>query len=139
MGPVLGIVYQDSTGAKDTADENWITTGEAQAYKRAMSKFGPGEYLYHFGKQSYGYDIRKGGWKEQPLIPDWAYPNHECSACGGVIDHYSWTDKDNVARSKHFWDILVSTRKRFGRPLCPVCAKKAQVTQTTTTPQQRLL
>jgi hypothetical protein len=139
MGPVLGVVYQDSTGAKDTADENWITTGEAQAYKRAMSKFGPGEYLYHFAKQSCGYDIRKGGWQGQPRIPDWAYPNHDCAACGCIIDRYSWTDRNNVAHTKHFWDIVVSTRKRFGQPLCPACAKKAQVAQTTAEAQQRRL
>jgi hypothetical protein len=129
MGPVLGMVYQDSTGAKDTADDNWVTSAEAQAYKRAMSKWGPGEYFYAFGKHAYGYDPKKGTWTEQPLIPDWAYPHHACVDCGGEIDHYSGTDKHGTAVSKHFWDIVLSTRTRFGRPLCPVCARQAQAAQ----------
>ena len=128
-GPLLGWVWQDSTGAKDTADENWITSAEAQAYKRAMSKWGPGEYFYAFGKQSYGYDAKRGGWTQQPEIPDWAFPNHNCTDCGVVIEHYSGTDKNGTAVSKHFWDIVLSTRTRFGRPLCPVCAKQAQAAQ----------
>ena len=138
MGPVLGWVWQDSTGAKDTADENWLTSGEAQGYKRAMSKWGPGEYFYAFGKQAYGYDNKKNVWKEQPIIPDWAYPNHGCTDCGVIIDHFAWTDKDGIAQSKHFWDIVLSTRQRFGRALCPTCAKKAQAAQTTPEAQQRL-
>jgi hypothetical protein len=129
MGPELGWVWQDSTGAKDTADENWITSGEAQAYKRAMSKWGPGEYFYAFGKHAYGYDPKKGTWTEQPVIPDWAYPHHACVDCGGEIDHYSGTDKHGTAVSKHFWDIVLSTRTRFGRPLCPVCARQAHAAQ----------
>jgi len=128
-GPLLGWVWQDSTGAKDTADENWITSAEAQAYKRAMSKWGPGEYFYAFGKQSYGYNPKSGKWTEQPEIPDWAFPNHNCTDCGVVIEHYSGVDKTGAAVSKHFWDIVLSTRTRFGRQLCPVCAKKAQTAQ----------
>jgi hypothetical protein len=129
MGPMLGWVWHDSTGAKDTADENWITTGEAQAYKRAMMKWGPGEYLYHLPKQSCPYDTKVGRWKQQPVIPDWAYPNHVCADCDAVIDHYNYTDKDGHSQSRHFWDIVLSTRTRFGRQLCPVCAKQAQAAQ----------
>jgi hypothetical protein len=94
-----------------------------------MSKWGPGEYFYAFGKHAYGYDPKKGTWTEQPLIPDWAYPHHACVDCGGEIDHYSGTDKNGTAVSKHFWDIVLSTRTRFGRQLCPVCAKQAHAAQ----------
>jgi hypothetical protein len=55
-----------------------------------------------------------------------------------VIDHYIYTDKDQNTLSRHFWDIVVSTRNLYGRQLCAGCAKKARAAQTSPEAQQRL-
>lgn len=123
MGPALGWVYQDSTGAKDTADENWITSAEAQAYKRAASKWGPGLYFYSFGKVSYPYNVKTGKWKETPAIPDWAYPVKFCSDCQNQIVTVQYKDKDNVVRSLHAWDVYQRSLTQYGSPLCVNCSK----------------
>jgi hypothetical protein len=138
MGPVLGWVYQDSTGAKDTADENWITSAEAQAYKRAMSKWGPGKYFYAFGKQSYPYDTKTGKWKQQPLIPDWAYPTNHCTDCGKQIVTVNYQDKEGITKSIHAWDVYLRSMQQFGEPLCPVCSKVRRDKSTTPEANARL-
>lgn len=138
MGPVLQWVWQDSTGAKDTADENWITTAEAQAYKRAMSKWGPGRYFYSFGKQSYPYDTKTGRWKQQPGIPDWAYPTNYCTDCGRQILTVNYQDKDGITKSVHAWDVYLRGMQQYGVPVCAVCSKKRRDAATTPEANARL-
>ena len=138
MGPLLGWVWQDSSGAKDTADENWITSAEAQAYKRAMSKWGPGIYFYSFGKLSYPYDPKTGQWKQQPQIPEWAYPINYCNDCGEQIVTIQYTDKDNITQSMHAWDIYLRGMAQYGVGVCPKCSKARRNAATSPEAQSRL-
>lgn len=120
MGPVLGWVSQDSTGGKETDDENWTTTAEAQAYKRAISKWGPGQYFYSFGILSYPYDKK---WLVQPVLPEWAYPTKYCSACENEITSITY-DVGEQRVTKTGWDIYKLTKEMHGQPLCIKCHKE---------------
>jgi hypothetical protein len=139
MGPVLGWVWHDSTGAKDTADGNWITTAEAQAYKRAMSKWGPGRYLYAFPTQECKYNSIKKCWTDQPQIPDWAYPAKDCSECASPIVTVEYEDAQHNKRSLHFWDVFLRSQAQYGVPLCAACSKKRRNAQVTPEAEQRLV
>jgi hypothetical protein len=136
MGPILGWVCQDSTGAKDTADENWITTAEAQAYKRAMSKWGPGNYFYQFGKVSYGYSNNK--WTQQPQIPAWAYPVKFCADCNQQIVGFAFTGPDNIVQSMSAWEVYERGMTKYGVGLCPECSKVRRDAATTAGASARL-
>jgi hypothetical protein len=137
MGPGLGWVWQDSTGAKDTADANWITSAEAQAYKRAMSKWGPGRYFYSFPKQVCPYDTKNGKWKVLPGIPDWAYPVKHCTECNATIETLTYTDK-GVQKTMHFWDVYLNSRAKYGTALCLGCATKRRNATSSPEADQRL-
>ena len=138
MGPVLGWVWQDSTGGKDTSDGNWDTSAEAQGFKRAASKWGPGFYFYSFPKQSCAYDSKAGKWKQQPQIPDWAYPTNYCNDCGEQIVTVQYTDKDNITRSMHAWDIYLRGLTQYGVGVCPRCSKARRDAATSPEANSRL-
>jgi hypothetical protein len=122
MGPVLGWVGQDSTGGKETDDENWTTTAEAQAYKRAISKWGPGQYFYSFGVRSYPF---KNGWLTPPILPESAFPTKYCSDCQEVIKNITGDVGDKKV-TKTSWDIYKQTKNLYGRPLCIKCHRLAK-------------
>jgi hypothetical protein len=65
-------VTRSSTGEFDTEKRNAIAEGtvaEAQAFKRACSKFGLGRYLYELPVQWMDFDEEKNRLKETPDIP----------------------------------------------------------------------
>ena len=136
MGPVLGWVWQDSTGAKETADENWITSGEAQAYKRAMSKWGPGEYFYAFGSSRTDTTPSGVGGRNSRRSRIGPIRITRASTVVGRSTMTQERTRTAHAVSKHFWDIVLSTRTRFGRQSCPVCATQARAAQLVATDAQ---
>lgn len=66
-------VTRSSTGEFDSEKRNAVAEGtvaEAQAFKRACSKFGLGRYLYDLPVQWVDYDEEKSRLKQTPEIPN---------------------------------------------------------------------
>lgn len=136
MGSTLGWVWQDSTGSSETSDPNWITTAEAQAYKRAMSKWGPGRYFYSFPKQRCKY-TKTNGWSEQPYIPDWAYPVKLCTDCNQPITAIQYKDNGQVL-TLAAWDVFEKSKLTYGIPICANCSRIRRNANSTAGADQRL-
>src|SRR5208337_4163119 len=50
---IEGVGQNSGTGESDAVDENAITSAEAQAFKRAATRFGLGRYLYDLPKNQW--------------------------------------------------------------------------------------
>jgi hypothetical protein len=61
------------TGEEWADRENAVTSADAQAFKRACSKFGLGRYLYDF-KEEWVPLNRHGEPRRIPILPQWALP-----------------------------------------------------------------
>ena len=137
MGSDFGWVWHESTGAKETDDENSITTAEAQAYKRAISKWGPGNYLYTLGTNSYAYDTKSRKWLTNPTLPDWAIPAIKCTDCGEPIKGITVElDSGTVVKTKQ--DIAIMTKEVYGKALCVDCHKIIKAQQSDPNVSKRL-
>jgi len=87
------------------SNPNALTTAEAQAFKRACTRFGIGRYLYDLPKNV----------QETSQLPDWAKPRYVCSECGGGI-----ADSGNYTAG----EIRRRSMQLFDEELCLECAKK---------------
>src|SRR5271170_4625408 len=73
---IEGVGKNSGTGESDAVDENAITSAEAQAFKRAATRFGLGRYLYDLPKNQWcAYDKDSRRITEPPQLPDWAIPS----------------------------------------------------------------
>jgi hypothetical protein len=122
-------VWKSSTGAADTADENSVTTAEAQAVKRAISMWGPGNYFYRLPKQTLPYNKLKG-FLSEPSLPDWAIPEYECYDCKHIIESFTWKDQAGNEQTMVGRQVLIRSRQQYDKDLCANCQKKRRETGT---------
>jgi hypothetical protein len=116
-------VWKSSTGVAESSDENSVTTAEAQAVKRAISMWGPGNYFYSLGTQSVPYDKMAKKFKVTPTLPDWAIPITKCQDCGDVVKSYSFTKPDGTVQEFSATDIRKAGQTRYHADLCVDCQK----------------
>lgn len=144
FGPGIGWIGKESTGAADTDDENAITTAEAQAFKRACSLWGPGNYFYELPKESYPYNKKKRTWKEgyAPSVPDWAIPKKTktCKdpACGKEIQGVEYLDKQNQKQYISALGIINRARQHYQTELCADCQAARRKAAANPAAEQRL-
>ena len=107
------------TGESDAVDENAITSAEAQAFKRAATRFGLGRYLYDLPKNQWvPYDDTSRRITEPPELPDWAVPKKECEDCHAKIELYQHGD-----RVISISEIIANGQRKYKKQLCVVCQK----------------
>lgn len=119
FGPEHGWVWKDSTGEEDAADENAMTAAEKQCVARAFAMWGPGNYFYALGKNSYPVNAPFGGavtFSQIPQMPDFGVPNH-CTDC-----YLPVTATTSPAMSVD--QVLDLSYKYFNRRMCAGCMKK---------------
>jgi hypothetical protein len=116
-------VWKSSTGVAPAEDENSITTAEAQAVKRAISMWGPGNYFYSLGTQTVPYNSITKQFSTKPTLPDWAIPVRKCEDCNSNIKSFEWKDKDGIEHSMTASDVLKNGRTKYQADLCVSCQK----------------
>ncbi len=115
------------TGESDAIDENAITSAEAQAFKRAATRFGLGRYLYDLPKNQWvAYDDSSRRITEPPQLPDWAIPKKKCDDCSQYITPF---EKDGVIYS--VTELINSSQRKYKKQLCATC-QRARITNNTT-------
>lgn len=120
---IKGIGTKTSTGDKDVADENAITSAEAQAIKRAISQFGPGKYFYSLGHQPFPYDTKTKKWTVQPTLPDWAVPPTKCQDCHQKVGPTTFK-RGNEDVQMSVVAVLKNAQDKYKANLCAECQKK---------------
>ena len=73
---IPGVGAHSGCGEEWAEDPNALTSAEAQAFKRACSKFGLGRYFYNFSEMWVDLDEYKHP-REIPTLPSWALPQSE--------------------------------------------------------------
>jgi hypothetical protein len=116
-------VWKSSTGVAEAADENSVTTAEAQAVKRAISMWGPGNYFYSLGTQTVPYDKMTKKFKTTPSLPDWAIPVRKCQDCSNDITGFTFTKPDGTTQTFTAGDIRKAGQTRYKTDLCVECQK----------------
>lgn len=125
---IEGVGQNAGTGESDAVDENAITSAEAQAFKRAATRFGLGRYLYDLPKNQWvAYDDTTRRITEPPSLPDWAIPKKNCADCSKQIEPYQHTD-----RVISVTELIANSQYKYKAQLCASCqraraeAKKGQ-------------
>lgn len=116
---IEGVGSNSGTGESDAVDENAITSAEAQAFKRAATRFGLGRYLYDLPKNQWcPYDKDSRRITEPPELPDWAVPKKHCDDCTNVIEPFP--HKDSVISVS---DLIINSQRKYKKVLCAPCQK----------------
>lgn len=123
----LSIVLTDGTrfthsgtGEEEATNENAITSAEAQAFKRAATRFGLGRYLYDLPKnQWHPYDKESKKFTTVPSLPDWAIPKKKCEICTLFIVPFQYGD-----RTLSVTELIANGQRKYKQQLCAVCQKK---------------
>jgi hypothetical protein len=116
-------VWKASTGVCEAADENSITTAEAQAVKRAISMWGPGNYFYRLGTQTVPYSKATKQFTVKPTLPEWAIPVRKCVDCALKIAGLSWNNKEGNQVSLSSSEVLKIGRAKYHMDLCSSCQR----------------
>ena len=116
-------VWKSSTGVAAAEDENSVTTAEAQAVKRAISMWGPGNYFYRLGTQTVPYSLITKTFTVKPTLPDWAIPAKHCIDCKNTIKEFSWKKADGSEQVLSASDVLKNGKAKYGADLCVNCQK----------------
>lgn len=129
-----GVGSHSSMGESDASDENAATSAEAQAFKRACTKFGLGRYLYDFPKNQWcDYDSKKRTITRPPAIPDWAKPKVKCADCDAVVSDFTYAaeKKDNEGvvigteeKTMAMAEVLRHSQQKYKAKLCGHCMRK---------------
>jgi len=116
---IQGIGSNSGTGESDAADENAITSAEAQAFKRAAIRFGLGRYLYDLPKGVWcAYDSTSKRITAPPDLPDWAVPKKHCQDCNGIIQPFQHGD-----RVLSITELIANSQRKYKTQLCAPCQK----------------
>lgn len=116
---IEGIGQNSGTGESDALDENAITSAEAQAFKRAATRFGLGRYLYDLPKNQWvPYDDTSRRITDPPELPDWAIPKKECEDCHAKIEPYQHGD-----RVISISELIANGQRKYKKQLCVACQK----------------
>jgi len=116
---IEGVGKNSGTGESDAVDENAITSAEAQAFKRAATRFGLGRYLYDLPKNQWvPYDDTSRRITEPPELPDWAIPKKECDDCHAKIEPYQHGD-----RVISINELIANGQRKYKKQLCVACQK----------------
>lgn len=114
---IEGVGQNSGTGESDAVDENAITSAEAQAFKRAATRFGLGRYLYDLPKNQWvPYDSTTKRITEPPQLPDWAIPKRYCIDCSGLIIAYQHGD-----RILSVTELIANSQRKYKKQLCAEC------------------
>lgn len=113
----LGVTHT-GLGESFTDDENAATVAEAQAFKRACTRFGLGRYLYDLPKTFAKYNLKKKKLELVPQLPDWARPARYCEQCTKEILE---TVIGQVTYS--VTTIIANSRGKYKKQLCVPCQK----------------
>jgi hypothetical protein len=117
---IKGVGQNSGTGESDAVDENAITSAEAQAFKRAATRFGLGRYLYDLPKNQWvPYDDSSRRIIEPPQLPDWAIPKRFCTDCKSLIEPYQHGD-----RVLSITDLITNSQRKYKRQLCAGCQQQ---------------
>lgn len=117
---IEGVGQNSGTGEADAVDENAITSAEAQAFKRAATRFGLGRYLYDLPKNQWvPYDDQSKRITEPPELPDWAIPKKTCEECQTQIAPYQHGD-----RVISISEVVANGQRKYQKQLCVVCQQK---------------
>src|SRR5271157_5205888 len=117
---IEGVGHNSGTGESDAVDENAITSAEAQAFKRAATRFGLGRYLYDLPKNQWvPYDDSSRRITEPPELPEWAIPKKHCEDCSEVITPFQHNDKV-ISIS----ELIANSQRKYKKQLCAGCQKK---------------
>src|SRR5208282_1675035 len=112
--------YNSGTGESDAVDENAITSAEAQAFKRAATRFGLGRYLYDLPKNQWvPYDKKSKRITEPPPLPDWAIPKKLCDDCDKQIEPYQ--HGDHVIS---ITELIANSTRKYKKQLCAGCQQE---------------
>src|SRR5271157_598130 len=116
---IEGVGQNSGTGESDAVDENAITSAEAQAFKRAATRFGLGRYLYDLPMNQWvPYDDTSRRITDPPELPDWAIPKKECEDCHAKIEPYQHGD-----RVISISELIANGQRKYKKQLCVVCQK----------------
>jgi len=114
-----GAGQNSGTGESDAVDENAITSAEAQAFKRAATRFGLGRYLYDLPKNQWvPYDDKTRRITEPPALPDWAIPKLICDDCDKQIEPFQHGD-----RVLSVTELANNSARKYKKQLCAPCQK----------------
>lgn len=114
---IEGVGQNSGTGESDAVDENAITSAEAQAFKRAATRFGLGRYLYDLPKNQWvPYDDSSRRITKPPQLPDWAIPKKNCDQCKTVIEPYQHSD-----RVVSVTELIANSQRKYKKQLCAGC------------------
>lgn len=116
---IEGVGQNSGTGESDAVDENAITSAEAQAFKRAASRFGLGRYLYDLPKgQWVPYDDKSKRITEPPTLPDWAIPKKHCTSCSSQITPFTHGE-----RVLSVSELIANSQRKYQLQLCAACQR----------------
>jgi len=116
---IEGVGSNSGTGESDAVDENAITSAEAQAFKRAATRFGLGRYLYDLPKNQWvPYDDTSRRITEPPALPDWAIPKKPCADCKKNIEPFQHGD-----RVISISELIANSQRKYQVQLCAPCIK----------------
>jgi hypothetical protein len=124
-------VWKSSTGVAESADENSVTTAEAQAVKRAISMWGPGNYFYSLGTQIVPYDTKSKKFTVTPTLPEWAMPVHKCTDCSKAITSFTFANPDQSIQSFTAAEVRKIGQAKYSTNLCVDCQKIRKTAQAT--------
>lgn len=114
-----GVGQNAGTGESDAVDENAITSAEAQAFKRAATRFGLGRYLYDLPKNQWcPYDNASRRITTPPQLPEWAIPKKSCTDCRTTIEPYQFGD-----RVLSITELIANSQRKYKAQLCAPCQK----------------
>lgn len=114
---IEGVGQNSGTGESDAVDENAITSAEAQAFKRAATRFGLGRYLYDLPKNQWvPYDDKSRRITEPPALPDWAIPKKKCESCSNMVEPYQHGD-----RVLSITELIANSQRKYKKQLCAPC------------------
>lgn len=129
---IEGLGSNSGTGESDAVDENAITSAEAQAFKRAATRFGLGRYLYDLPKNQWvPYDETTRRITDPPTLPDWAIPSKSCEDCKVTIEPFQ-----HNGRTLSITELIANSNRKYKKQLCASCqqiragaAKTAEMTR----------
>jgi len=113
-GPLLGWVWQDSKRRQGHSGRELDHLGRSAGLQARHVQVGSWDLLLLLREAELSYDPKTGQWKQQPQIPEWAYPINYCNDCGEQIVTIQYTDKDNITQSMHAWDIYLRGMAQYG-------------------------
>lgn len=114
---IEGAGKNSGTGESDAVDENAITSAEAQAFKRAATRFGLGRYLYDLPKNQWvAYDDTTRRITEPPTLPDWAIPKKVCDDCNKQIEPFQHGE-----RVISITELIANAQRKYKAQLCALC------------------